>query len=144
MQVLSNIENSFVAGNYKGMPIMVEKEDQNKSELLNKAASGDVMAKLDLVKSHLNLIEDMVKDCISDCAMPLPQMLQIGTMAFIKALNKSNYSKYTEFLKNVRQEIINLMEGTFLRLWWSVSFHPFIKYLSFNSIPWTNFFPWPF
>ncbi|MGP3705254.1 MAG: hypothetical protein ACKD6O_08200 [Candidatus Bathyarchaeota archaeon] len=116
MQVLSNIENSFGAGIYKGMPIMVEKEEQNKSELLYKAASGDVMAKLDLLKSHLSLIEDMVKDCISDCSMPLPQMLQIGTIAFIKALNKSNYSRYTEFLNNVRKEITNLMEDTFLKL----------------------------
>ncbi len=114
--MLSNIENSFGAGIYKGMPIMIEKEDQNKSELLSKAASGDVMAKLDLVKSHLNLIEDIVKDYTSDSGIPLSQMLQIGTMAFIKALNKSNYSRYAEFLDNVRQEIINLMEGTFLRL----------------------------
>lgn len=114
--MLSNIENSFGASIFKGIPIMIEKEDQNKSELLSKAASGDVMAKLDLVKSHLNLIEDIVKDYASDSDIPLPQMLQIGTIAFIKALNKFNYSHYTEFLNHVRQEIINLMEGTFLRL----------------------------
>ncbi|MGQ9608016.1 MAG: hypothetical protein ACUVWN_01820 [bacterium] len=117
MQALSNIKNSFGADIYKGIPIMIEKEDQNKSELLSKAASGDVMAKLDLVKSHLDLIENIVKDCASDNNnMPLTQMLQIGTIAFIKALNKSNYSRYAEFLNNVRKEIINLVEGTFLRL----------------------------
>lgn len=116
MQALLNIKNSFGADIRKGIPIMIEKEDQNKSELLSKAASGDVMAKLDLVKSHLDLIENIVKDCASDNNMPLPQMLQIGTIAFIKALNKSNYSRYAEFLNNVRKEIINLVEGTFLRL----------------------------
>ncbi len=116
MQALSNIKNSFGTDIYKGIPIMIEKQDQNKSELLSKAVSGDVMAKLDLVKSHLNLIEDIVNDCASDNDMPLPQKLQIGTIAFIKALSKSNYSQYAEFLNNVRKEIINLMEGTLLRL----------------------------
>lgn len=79
-------------------------------ELIYRAASGDVEAKLELVKDHLDLVVELAARYAVETGRPFPQMVQVGTVAVVKAADVFHTVQQTEFAEHARYEIARAME----------------------------------
>ena len=85
--------------------------DGKVTELVYRAASGDVEAKLELVKDHLDLVVGLAAGYAIEAGKPFSQMVQAGTLAVIKAADEFYHSQQMGFDHHVRYEIMRAMEG---------------------------------
>lgn len=86
-------------------------QEEEKTELLYKAASGDVEAKLQLVKEHLDLVVEVAAGYASETGRPFSQMVRAGTSAVIKAARTFHHPQQMGFADHVRQEVIRAIAG---------------------------------
>jgi DNA-directed RNA polymerase sigma subunit (sigma70/sigma32) len=84
--------------------------EEEKTELLYRAASGDVEAKLRLVKEHLDVVVELAAGYASETGRPFSQMVQVGTLAVVKSASSFRYPQQIEFIDHVRQEVIRAIE----------------------------------
>jgi len=84
--------------------------EEEKTELLCRAVLGDVEAKLELVKEHLDLVVEVAAEYASETGRPFSQMVQAGTLGVIKAANTFHHPQQIEFVDHVRQEVIRAIE----------------------------------
>jgi len=108
LQVLTDILDICTDDYCKGVLPMSEEEER---ELVYRVASGDVEAKLELVKEHLDLVVEVAAGYTTETGRSFSQMVQIGTLAVIKAVNEFHHSQETPFIQHVRCEITKAMEG---------------------------------
>lgn len=87
---------------YRGVSFMSEEEE---IQLLHRACSGDVEAKLQLVKEHLNLVVEIATGCAAKTGKPFSPMVQVGALAIIKAADEFNGSQQVAFVEYVRHEV---------------------------------------
>ena len=85
--------------------------EEEKTELLYRAASGDVEARLQLVKDHLDLVVEVAAGYASETGKPFSQMVQAGTLAVIKAAKTFHQPQQIGFADHVRQEVIRAIAG---------------------------------
>ena len=86
-------------------------QEGEESELVCKAASGDIEAKLQLVKKHLNLVVEIAAMYASKTGRTFPQMVQVGALVIIKAANSFHHSQQIGFADHLKSEITRAMEG---------------------------------
>ena len=80
-------------------------------ELIYRTALGDVEAKLELVKEHLDLVVELAAGYAVETGRPFPQMVQVGAVAIVKAADAFHTVQQLEFSEHMRYEIIRAMEG---------------------------------
>ena len=93
---------------YRGVSFMLEEEE---IQLLHRACSGDVEARLQLVKEHLNLVVELAAVCAAKTGKPFPLMVQVGALAIIKAADEFNESQQVAFIEHVRYEVIRAIDN---------------------------------
>lgn len=84
-------------------------------ELLCRAASGDVEAKLQLVKKYLGLVIELAASHTLGTERQFPEMVRVGISALIEAANGFHHSHQTEFADHVRYEIEKAMARNVLK-----------------------------
>lgn len=107
MQVLTETLDSYLKRGYRGTQFMVGGKD---SEIIYKAAKGDVEAKLKLVKNHLDLVVEIAAEYSAKTGRSFFQMIQIGTLAVIRAAEKYHNAYQISFVDRVREEIIKAIK----------------------------------
>ena len=107
MQLSAGTINLDANQEYGGVSLMSGEEE---AELIFRVASGDVEAKLQLVKEHLDLVVEIAAMYASETGKPFPQMVQAGTLAVIKAADEFHSSRQFGFAGYVRDEIVRAME----------------------------------
>ena len=108
MQVSTNTLGLCADNKCEGVLFMSEGEER---ELIHRAALGDVEAKLELVKEHLDLVVELAAGRSAETGRSFPQMVQIGTLAVIRAVDEFHRSQEMAFVHQVRFEITKAMEG---------------------------------
>lgn len=78
-------------------------------ELISRAAAGDVEAKLQLVKTHLDLVVEFAAGYSSETGKPFSQMVQVGASTVIKAADNFHRSQQDEFADHLRLELTRAM-----------------------------------
>ncbi len=81
------------------------------TELIFRASAGDIEAKLQLVKMHLDLVVEIAAEYTSQTGRPFSQMVQAGTSAVIRAADGFHGSQQLAFVDYLRYEIAKAMEG---------------------------------
>ncbi len=93
-----------VTHKYKGIAFTPEDEEK-----ICKIATGDVLAKLNMVKTCMNLVVKLANwYSLENCA-DFTQMIQVGIMAIIRAAETFNSSKQTNFIDYASQTIVKEM-----------------------------------
>lgn len=87
---------------YRGVSFMLEEEE---IQLLHRACSGDVEARLQLVKEHLNLVVELAAGCAAETGKPFSRIVQVGALAIIKAADEFDQSQQVAFVDYVKHEI---------------------------------------
>ena len=85
---------------------MLEEDDL---KLLQRACSGDVGARLQLVKRHLSLVVELAACCSAETGKPFPQMVQAGALAVVKAADEFDQSQQVAFGDYVESEITRVI-----------------------------------
>jgi DNA-directed RNA polymerase specialized sigma subunit len=80
-------------------------EGEYTMELICKTASGDVEAKLQLVKDNLDLVVEIAACYASEYRILFPDMVKVGTLAVIRAADNFYQSQQMSFDDYVRDEI---------------------------------------
>jgi DNA-directed RNA polymerase sigma subunit (sigma70/sigma32) len=107
MQILTGTVDSYTDQEYRGVSFMLEEE---RTELLYRVASGDVEAKLQLVKEYLDLVVELAAGYASETGRPFSQMVKAGTLAVIKAANSFDYPQGIGFADHMRLQVIRAIE----------------------------------
>ena len=81
------------------------------TELIFRASAGDIEAKLQLVKMHLDLVVQIAAAYTSQTGRPFSQMVQAGASAVIRAADGFHESQQIGFVEYLRYEIAKAMEG---------------------------------
>ncbi len=92
---------------YGGVSFMPGVEE---AELLRRAWSGDVEARLELVKEHLDLVVEFAAGYASETGKPFSQMVKVGALAIIRAADDFHESQQMDFGDYVRSHITRAME----------------------------------
>jgi len=79
--------------------------EEEEIQLLHRACSGDVEARLQLVKEHLNLVVELAAGGAAKTGKPFSLMVQVGALAIIKAADEFDESQQVAFVEYVRHEI---------------------------------------
>lgn len=108
MQMLTETVDLDMDWEYRGVSFMPEEEE---TELIHRAASGDVEAKLQLVKDHLDLVVVLAAEHASETGKPFSQAVQAGASAVIKAADDFHRSQQIGFIDYLRLEAVRAMEG---------------------------------
>ena len=108
MQVLTSMVELSVEGEYGGTSPMLSGEE---TELLYRVASGDIEAKLQLVKQHLNLVVELAARYASVTGKPFSQMVQTGALAVVRAADNFHRDQNIEFTEHMKYEVVRAMEG---------------------------------
>ena len=106
MQLSTGILNLHTEGVYKEVPFMLEEDDL---KLLQRACSGDVGARLQLVKRHLSLVVELAACCSAETGKPFLQMVQSGALAVVKAADEFDRSQKVAFDDYVKSEITRVI-----------------------------------
>ena len=93
---------------YRGVSFMPQEEET--AEMLRRACLGDVEAKLQLVKEHLNLVVELAAGYASRTGRPFPLMVKAGTIAVVKAADDFHCSQQVAFDDHVRTHVTRAME----------------------------------
>jgi DNA-directed RNA polymerase sigma subunit (sigma70/sigma32) len=91
---------------YSEIPIINEAED---TELMHRASSGDVQAKLHLVKEHLGLVVVLAANYASETGKSFPAMVRTGIIAVIEAANTFYCSRQSRFIDHVVYKVSEAM-----------------------------------
>jgi DNA-directed RNA polymerase sigma subunit (sigma70/sigma32) len=83
----------------------------DETELIFRVSAGDIEAKLQLVKMHLDLVVEIAAAYTSQTGRPFSQMIQAGTSAVIRAADEFHGSQQIGFVEHLRYEIAKAMEG---------------------------------
>jgi DNA-directed RNA polymerase sigma subunit (sigma70/sigma32) len=83
----------------------------DETELIFRASAGDIEAKLQLVKMHLDLVVEMAAAYTSQTGRSFSQMIQAGASAVIRAADEFQGSQQIAFVEHLRYEIAKTMEG---------------------------------
>lgn len=89
---------------YKGIAFTPEDEEK-----ICKIATGDVLAKLNMVKTCMNLVVKLANWYSLENSVEFTQMIQVGIMAVIKAAETFNSSEQINFIDYASQTIIKEM-----------------------------------
>jgi DNA-directed RNA polymerase specialized sigma subunit len=92
--------------------LMSDIEDQ---ELLCRAASGHVEAKLQLVKKYLDLVIELAASHTLGTERQFPKMVRVGVSALIEAANSFQNSYQIGFANHVRYEVDKAMARDVLK-----------------------------
>lgn len=92
----------------RGVPLM---RGVDETELIFRASAGDIEAKLQLVKMHLDLVVQIAAVYASQTGRPFSQMVQAGTSAVIRAADEFHELHQVAFVDYLRYEIAKAMEG---------------------------------
>ena len=111
MQALIGMVDIFQG--FEGVQFMLR---DTGTELVFKAVTGDVMARLELAKANLDLVSELAAHYAAETEIPFSQMARAGTLALVKAVNSFDESQDIEFADYARQEIVRVMEGMLPRL----------------------------
>ncbi len=98
--MLSKTIESCIGQEHKEALFMLEEG------VIYKAALGDVIAKLKLVKAHIVLVTKIASWYSLEGDKPLSQALQAGIISIIKAAENFYNSQEDNFIDYVRKEII--------------------------------------
>lgn len=94
----------FATCKYKGMAFTPEEEEK-----ICKITTGDVLAKLNMVKTCMNLVVKLANWYSLENSVDFAQMIQVGIMAVIKAAETFNSSEQTNFIDYASQTIVKEM-----------------------------------
>lgn len=83
----------------------------DETELIFRVSAGDIEAKLQLVKMHLDLVIETAAAYTSQTGRPFSQMIQAGASAVIRAADGFHASQQIAFVDYLRYEIAKAMEG---------------------------------
>ena len=109
MQILTETVDLDIGREYRGTSFMTAEQE---IELIYRAASGDVEAKLRLVKGHLDLVVELAARYASETGKPFSRVVQVAALAVVKAADNFHLSQQMEFADYVRLEVISAMEET--------------------------------
>ena len=108
-QVLANAAIDLVKDQeYKGVSVMSQEEET--AEMLRRACLGDIEAKLQLAKEHLDLVVELAAGYASQTGRPFLLMVRAGTMAVVKAADSFHCSQQVVFDDHVRIHVTRAME----------------------------------
>ncbi len=79
-------------------------------ELVRRACLGDARARLQLVKEHLDLVVELAAGYAAETGMPFPEMVQVGTVAVMKAADDFHCSQEIEFSDHLALHITRAIE----------------------------------
>jgi DNA-directed RNA polymerase sigma subunit (sigma70/sigma32) len=83
----------------------------DETELIFRASAGDIEAKLQLVKMHLDLVVQIAAVYASQTGRPFSRMVQAGASAVIRAADGFHGSQQIGFVEYLKYEIAQAMEG---------------------------------
>ena len=89
--------------------LLMSQEDKG-AEVLRRASLGDVEARLQLVKQHLNLVAELAAGYALRTGYPFSLMVRAGTVAIIKAANDFHCYRHVAFDDHVKSYVIRAME----------------------------------
>ena len=85
--------------------------EEKETELVHRAASGDIEAKLQLVKEHLGLVVELAAGYASETGNQFSQVVKEATLAVIRAADDFHVSQQIRFVDHVRHEFVKAMKG---------------------------------
>ncbi len=94
----------FVTHKYKEIAFTSEEEEK-----ICRIATGDVIVKLNMVKTCMNLVVKLANWYSQENEVPFSRMVQVGIMAIIKAAENFDVSEQTNFIDYASQVIIKEM-----------------------------------
>lgn len=92
---------------YKGIAFTSEEEEK-----ICKIAEGDVLAKLNMVKTCMDLVIKLANWYSLENGIEFTKMIQVGVMAIIRAAETFDLSKQTNFIDYASQMIVKEMVKT--------------------------------
>lgn len=98
------IMSPYMERKYNNISFSPEEE-----EPISKLASGDIIAKLELVKNCMDLVVKLANWFSSENELPFQQVLQAGVSAVIRAAESFDSSKKMSFIDYASQEIVKAM-----------------------------------
>ena len=108
MHVLTEVIIPHTDQEYGGDFFMPEGKD---TQLVFRAASGDIEAKLQLVKNYLDMVVEIAAGYSLETGRPFSEMVQTGALAIIKAADDFICFQQTGFIDHARHEVIKAMGG---------------------------------
>lgn len=88
--------------------MFMSKED---AKPLHKACLGNAEARLQLVKSYLNLVVELAAEYARQTEKPFPQMVKAGTLAVVRAADNFHCHEQVEFHEHVKFHVSRAMES---------------------------------
>lgn len=85
------------------------------AELIGRAAAGEIEAKLELVRQHLDLVVEIAVAYASQTGRPFSQLIQAGASAVIRAADEAadeiDWSQESGFVEFLRRRLVETMES---------------------------------
>lgn len=94
----------FYAKEYGSVSFSSEEE-----KLICSSISGDVLAKVELVKSCIDIVLRSARWYSMETGKPISQNIQTGILAVVKAAETFHHSQHIKFIDYVSQEVIKAM-----------------------------------
>jgi DNA-directed RNA polymerase specialized sigma subunit len=85
-------------------------QERRIAELLSRACLGDTEARLLLVKEYLDLVVQVAAVYASRTGRPFSQMVQVGTIAVIRAVEDFHCSQQMSLDDHVKFHVVKAME----------------------------------
>jgi len=104
---LIQIANSYTHSDYSKVSFSPEQE-----EAICRIVSGDIIAKLELVKTCMDLVVKFANWYSFEYGTPFSQLVQIGVLTVIRTAEKFYGSENTNFNDYLSQEIMKAMMGS--------------------------------
>lgn len=98
------LSDIFITHKYKEIAFTSEEEEK-----ICRIAKGDVLAKLNMVKTCMDLVVKLANWYSIENYVEFAQMVQVGIMAIIKAAESFNSSGQTNFIDYASQIVVKEM-----------------------------------
>ena len=99
-----NIANPHIYKDYRKISFSPEQE-----EAICRTVSSDVVARLELVKTCMDLVVKFANWYALESGMPFSKLIQIGVITVVKSAERYGGSEKTNFVDYLSQELLKAM-----------------------------------